>query len=123
LSLARVRWTAIYLAMMGWAILWSFPWKFQKTGILSTDVSFTPLAHTFFAQGRHWGADTLHTSGVWGFLRFPIFDPGMFSLFVFAHIALGALIGWFFAERSLYLPRHRWVLLLASAAFRNQDTQ
>jgi hypothetical protein len=116
LSRARVRWTAIYLAMIGWAILWSFPWKFHKAAFWPTDLSFTPLAHTFFAQGRPWGADTLHTSGIWGFLRFPMFDPGTFSLFVIAHIALGALIGWYFADRSFHLPQRRWVLLLASAA-------
>ncbi|MBW2160708.1 MAG: hypothetical protein JRH14_12245, partial [Deltaproteobacteria bacterium] len=116
LSLARVRWTAVYLAMMGWAILWSFPWKFHRLADLPTDLSFTPLAHVLFAEGRPWGMETLHTSGVWGFLRFPFFYPGTFSLFVFAHIALGALIGWFFADRSFHLPRHRWVLLLASAA-------
>jgi hypothetical protein len=106
LSLARVRWTAIYLAMMGWAILWSFPWKFRKAAALPTDLSFTPLTHTFFAQGRPWGADTLHTSGIWGFLRFPMFDPGTFALFVSFHIALSAPIGWFFADRSFHLPRH-----------------
>jgi hypothetical protein len=90
---ARIRWAAIYLAMIAWAILWSFPCQLDTASTLPTDLSFTPLAHTFFAQGRPWGADTLHTSGVWGFLRFPLFDPGTFSLFVAFHIALGALIG------------------------------
>jgi len=114
-SRARIRLTAIYLAMMGWAVLWSVPWHLNPAAGLPTDLSFTPLAHVFFAQGRPWGASTLHTSGVWGFLRFSWYDPRTFPLFVFAHVALGAIIGWFFADRSLHLPRHRWVLLLTSA--------
>ena len=115
-SLARLRWPAIYLAMIAWAILWSFPWRFYLPAILPTDLSFTPLAHTFFAEGRPWGADTLHTSGIWGFLRFSLYHPGTFTLFVCANVALGALIGWYFADRSFHLPQRRWVLLLASAA-------
>jgi hypothetical protein len=102
--------------MMGWGILWSFPWRFGLPFAAPMDAGYTLLAHTFFAQGRPWGTHTLHTSGVWGFLRFPFFDPGTFSLYFLVHIALGALIGWFFADRSLHLPRGRWVLLLASAA-------
>ena len=115
-SLARLRWPAISLAMIAWAILWSFPWRFFTPALLPTDLSFTPLAHTFFAQGRPWGADTLHTSGIWGFLRFNLFHPDTFALFVSANLALGALIGWFFADRSFHLPRRRWVLLLTTAA-------
>ena len=104
LSLARARTAAIYTAMMGWGILWSFPWRFGLPFAAPMDAGYTLLAHTFFAQGRPWGTHTLHTSGVWGFLRFPFFDPGTFSLYVLVHIALGALIGWFFADRSLHLP-------------------
>jgi hypothetical protein len=115
-SLARARWPAIYLAMIGWAILWGFPWKFQTPAHWPTDASFTPLAHAFFAQGRPWGTHTLHTSGIWGFLRFTFYNPETFSLFVCANVALAALIGWYFADRSYHLPRRRWVLLLASAA-------
>jgi hypothetical protein len=116
MSLARIRWPAIYLAMIGWAILWSFPWKFQTPAHWPTDASFTPLAHTFFAQGRPWGTHTLHTSGIWGFLRFTFYNPDTFSLFVCANMALAVLIGWYFADRSYHLPQRRWVLLLTSAA-------
>jgi hypothetical protein len=115
-SLARIRWPAIYLAMIGWAILWSFPWKFHTPSHWPTDSSFTPLAHTFFAQGRPWGTHTLHTSGTWGFLRFSFFNSETFTLFVCANVAVGALIGWYFADRSFRLPRSRWLLLFASAA-------
>ena len=111
-----MRWPAIYLAMIGWAILWSFPWKFQTPAHWPTDASFTPLAHAFFAQGRPWGTHTLHTSGIWGFLRFTFYNPETFSLFVCANVALAALIGWYFADRSYHLPQRRWMLLLASAA-------
>ncbi len=113
---ARIAWAAIYVAMIAWAILWSFPWRFHTPAHWPTDASFTPLAHTFFAEGRPWGSHTLHTSGIWGFLRFPNYHPKTFSLFVCAHVALGAVIGWFFADRSFHLARGRWVLVLTSAA-------
>jgi hypothetical protein len=116
LNRERVRWAAIYVALIGWAILWSFPWKFSTPGHWPTDSSFTPLAHVFFAEGRPWGAHTLHTSGIWGFLRFPFFNPETFSTFVCAHVALGALIGWFVADRCFHLPKRRWILVLTGAA-------
>lgn len=116
ISRARVGWVAIYLAMIAWAILWSFPWRFSTPGGWPTDLSFTPLAHVFFAEGRPWGSHSLHTSGIWGFLRFPLYHPETFALFVGANVALGALIGWFFADRSFHLPRRQWALLLASVA-------
>ena len=115
-SRAQVGWAAIYIGMIAWAILWSFPWVLEQPAIHPTDPSFTPLAHVFFAEGRPWGADTLHTGGIWGFLRFPMFNPETFSLLVTIHVALGALIGWFFADSSRSLPRGRWLLLLVSAA-------
>ena len=112
----RALWAAAYIAMIAWGILWSFPWKFHTPGHWPTDSAFTPLAHTFFAEGRPWGVHTLHTSGIWGFLRFPNYNAETFRLFVATHVALGALIGWFFADRSFHLPKRRWVLLLTSAA-------
>lgn len=113
---SRIAWAVIYVAMIAWAILWSFPWRFHTPAHWPTDASFTPLAHTFFAEGRPWGSHTLHTSGIWGFLRFANYHPKTFPLFVCAHVALGALIGWFFADRSVHLPRGRWVFVLTSAA-------
>lgn len=115
-NLKRLGWTAIYVALVAWAIMWSFPWKFHTPSHWPTDSSFTPLAHSFFAEGRPWGAHTLHTSGIWGFLRFPNFHPETFSLFVCAHVALGAVIGWFFADRCFRLPRYRWILVATCAA-------
>jgi len=81
-----------------------------------TDLSFTPLAHFSFAEGRPWGSHSLHTSGIWGFLRFPLYHPKTFRLFVGANLALGVLIGWFFADRGFRLPARRWALVLTSVA-------
>lgn len=102
--------------MIVWAILWSFPWAFNPPDAWPADLSFTPLAHYFFAQGRPWGASTLHTSGIWGFLRFPVYHPDTFLLFMGANVSIGAVIGWFFVDRARRLPRRGWVYLVAAAA-------
>jgi len=95
--------------MVVWAFAWSFPWRLRPPAPELQDWAYTPYAHRFFAEGRPWGTDTLHTSGVWGFLRFPHYDADTFSMFALCHLFLASLIGWYFATTGAQLARHRWM--------------
>jgi len=107
---------AVTIAFALWAVVWSFPWHLNLPPLTQRDAGFTPYAHRFFAEGRPWGTDTLHTSGIWGFLRFPFYDADTFSLFVLCHLLLAVLIGWYFAVSGARLPRWRTVYWGVAAA-------
>lgn len=62
------------------------------------DLGFTYMAHYHFARGMPWGSETLHTTGPWAMLRFPVYFRETYSWMLAFHAATALWIGWILAR-------------------------
>jgi hypothetical protein len=75
------------------ALLLLVPWAPSFIGT-SGDAGFTYMAHHHFARGIPWGTETLHTTGPWAMLRFPLYVRETFPWMLGIHAALALWIVW-----------------------------
>ena len=75
-----------------WSVWLMVPWNPAPFAQAPLDNGYTIFSHIAFAQGKPWGAGTLHTTGPLGFLRFPFFQEHTFTLLILGLGALGATL-------------------------------
>lgn len=102
------------------------PWEPLSLPPDGGDGMFHPLAHHQFAAGMPWGATSLHTSGPWGFVRFPYYLPDTYGLLVAINglvaaavaAAMGGMARRFRRRGSAWLliPLGTWLLALSDDA-------
>jgi hypothetical protein len=79
------------------ALLLLVPWAPSFIGTQG-DSGFTFMAHVHFARGTPWGTETLHTTGPWAMLRFPLYLRETFGWMLALHGALALWIAWILAR-------------------------
>ena len=87
------------------ALLLLVPWAPSFIGTQG-DAGFTYMAHHHFARGTPWGTETLHTTGPWAMLRFPLYVRETFTWMLALHAATALWIGWILARTGSRHFRH-----------------